>query len=208
MAGGTTPKARSTTIPATIATATVALGPQGTACRRMTSGESTTSTVAVVRQRVEGRPAALEQQRVAGDQLGLLPRAVLAHPLDREDDEVVRPLHPGVDLLPDQRRAWWYDDLDGAGLPRQQGAGVGGPVHRDREGQVDGHPADLVPRSAHDEHVVDRERAVGHRPAFRVLDAHQDDAGVCGRGPISSGVCPTSGERSRNRSRKKPSVSE
>ena len=45
MAGGTMPKARSTTIPATITTATVALGPQGTACRRMTSGESTTSTV-------------------------------------------------------------------------------------------------------------------------------------------------------------------
>jgi len=38
-----------------------------------------------------------------------------------------------------------------------------------------------VPGPAHDEHVVDGQWALRHRPAFRVLDPHQHHAGVCGQ---------------------------
>ena len=64
-AGGTRPVASRTTIATRMAIACRAPAPRGTACRRTSSGESTTRIVGIGEMHVERLPGTLEQQGVA-----------------------------------------------------------------------------------------------------------------------------------------------
>ena len=94
------------------AIACLAPGPIGTAWRRTSSGESTTSTSGSAEPLVEGLPGPLQQQRIAGGQHGLVRALILVVALHGQDHEVAAGRdHAREHGLADQGRARRDHDL-------------------------------------------------------------------------------------------------
>ena len=108
-------------MPRSTAMACFAPAPMGTACRRTSSGESTTRTFGVVEVLVERLPGPLEQHRVADGQHGLLRTLVLAPALHGQDDEIAAlGDHPRKHRLADQAGSGRDDHLGQSGRPVEQ----------------------------------------------------------------------------------------
>src|SRR5579885_2843929 len=116
MTAGTRPSAITMIMPASTAIACLAPRPNGTAWRRMTSGEYD-KNVGVVQTLVEGLPGALKQQRVSGSEHGL-PSLIFAASLNGEYNEIAAGRHhPWKKRFPDQGGSRGNHKLSETGCP-------------------------------------------------------------------------------------------